>query len=218
MTDASDNPVAGQTVVFSLPISSDSSFAGAATSSTVTDSNGFAVSGPLTAGSTPGSLTVTAAAEQVLFEPATSGTLPRTPVFNGSTTFTETITGSDASAVATPRNSTGVGTAPQSVTVPVPAGGSITLLDASGHAVTTVVTADGTYVLDPATGVITFVAAPGFSGTAAPVSYRVTDGYGQQATSTYSPTVTAPAASPGSPAPPTASALPPTSVPRLASS
>ncbi|BEP13440.1 hypothetical protein acdb102_17510 [Acidothermaceae bacterium B102] len=206
VTDASGNAVAGQTVVFSLPISSDSSFAGAATSSTVTDSSGVAVSGPLTAGSTPGSLTVTAAAQQVLFEPASSGTLPRTPVFNGSTTFTETISGSDAAAVATPRTSTGIGTAAQSVTVPVPAGGSITLLDANGHPVTKVVTADGTFLLDPATGIITFVATAGFSGTAPPVSYRVTDGYGQAATSTYSPTVTAPSASSGNPSPPTAAA------------
>ena len=190
VTDGSGNPVTGQTVVFSVPVASDSSFAGSATSSTVTDSNGVAVSGPLTAGSTPGTLTVTAAAQQVLFEPVSSGLLPRTPVFSGSSTFTETITGSDAAAAATPRTSTGVGTAPQSVTVPVPAGGSITLLDAGGNPATTVVTADGTYVLDPATGVITFVARAGFSGTATPVSYRVTDGYGQQATSTYGPVVT----------------------------
>jgi outer membrane protein OmpA-like peptidoglycan-associated protein len=59
--------------------------------------------------------------------------------------------------------------------------------------VTTLVTANGTYVLDPTTGVISFVAVAGFVGTATPATYQVTDAYEFQANSTYTPTVTAPA-------------------------
>lgn len=90
--------------------------------------------------------------------------------------------------------SSGVATAPQSVTVTVPTGGSVTLLDADGDPATTVtVTGQGTYTLDGSTGVITFTPATGYTGTATPVDYRVTDAYGQSASSTYTPTVTAPA-------------------------
>jgi CshA-type fibril repeat protein len=86
-----------------------------------------------------------------------------------------------------------VGTATQSTHVVLPAGATITLVTGSGDPVTTLVTANGTYVLDPATGIINFVAVAGFVGTAAPATYQVTDAYEFQADSTYTPTVTAPA-------------------------
>ncbi len=82
----------------------------------------------------------------------------------------------------------------QSTSVTIPSGGSITLLDANNDPVTTLVVAGGTYTLDAATGEITFVPGAGFSGSPTPVSFKVTDLYGQSATSTYSPTVVAPAA------------------------
>jgi CshA-type fibril repeat protein len=82
----------------------------------------------------------------------------------------------------------------QSTTISIPAGGSITLLDANNDPVTTLVVAGGTYTLNPGTGEITFVPNTGFSGSPTPVSFEVTDLYGQSATSTYSPSVVAPAA------------------------
>lgn len=88
--------------------------------------------------------------------------------------------------------STGVGTAPQTRTVTVPSGGSVTLLD-GGVAATTVTVPEGTYVLDPATGAITFAAVEGFAGSATPVTYEVTTA-GGSGTAEYTPTVTPPAA------------------------
>jgi CshA-type fibril repeat protein len=51
---------------------------------------------------------------------------------------------------------------------------------------------EGTYTLDPATGVITFTPLPTFSGTADPVRYRITDPAGQSDTGSYSVVVVAP--------------------------
>ncbi|GMA87528.1 hypothetical protein GCM10025868_27780 [Angustibacter aerolatus] len=71
----------------------------------------------------------------------------------------------------------------------MPGGGSVRLLDAAGHPVSTVtVRGQGTYAVTT-TGVVTFTPAKGFAGTAQPVRFRVTDGYGQSATGTYAPTV-----------------------------
>ena len=181
VTDADGNPVAGQQVDFAVPADSGSAFGGSVTTSAVSDSHGIATASPLTAGPTAGPLTVTATS-------ISSGT----PVL-GSTSFTETITASDAELAAIPITSKGIGTAPQSGTAHATAGGSVTLLDGLHQPVNEVVTPQGTYVLDPASGVITFVAVTGFSGTATPVTYQLTDAYNLQATSTYTPTVTAPA-------------------------
>ncbi|MET7423545.1 glycine-rich protein [Dactylosporangium sp. NPDC005555] len=75
----------------------------------------------------------------------------------------------------------------QSATLTVPAGGSITLLDAKGKpAIVVRIPNQGTYVLQPANGHISFVAVSGFAGQAKAVRYRVTDAYGQVAESTYS--------------------------------
>lgn len=54
---------------------------------------------------------------------------------------------------------------------------SVRLLN-GGTPVTSLTTADGTYTVDTATGDITFTPAPGFTGTAAPVSYRLLDDNG----------------------------------------
>ena len=55
------------------------------------------------------------------------------------------------------------------------------------------VPAQGTYTLDTTTGVVRFVPVLGYAGTATPADYQVTDAYGQTASSTYTPTVAAPA-------------------------
>lgn len=74
------------------------------------------------------------------------------------------------------------------------------LFNGSGQPVTVLVRLDGTYTVDAATGVITFVPAPGYAGTGPAVTYRVTDQFGQTADSSYTTTVTTPPA-------PTAAAL-----------
>jgi CshA-type fibril repeat protein len=79
-------------------------------------------------------------------------------------------------------------------TLPVPAGGTITLVDAAGLATTMVVVAgQGTYTLDAVTGIITFVPVVGFVGRATPVTYRITDALGTVVTGTYTAVVTVPA-------------------------
>ena len=85
---------------------------------------------------------------------------------------------------------------PQSTTAVDPTGGSVSLVDGNGDPATTVtVPGEGTFVLDPSTGVITFTPVLGFTGTPAPVDYRVTDAYDQFTDSTFAPSpVTAPAA------------------------
>lgn len=89
----------------------------------------------------------------------------------------------------------GTGTSGQHVTVTRAPGTTVTLVDGEGHDVTEVVLPGvGTYTLDPATGVITFVPVLGFSGQPDPVTYAVTDGYGQRQTASYAPTVAAPPA------------------------
>ncbi len=90
-----------------------------------------------------------------------------------------------------PQTSVGQQTDPQHVTLPVPAGGTIALLDPDGNPVTTLTIAgQGTYTLDPATGLLVFTPLPAFTGSPDPVVYRVTDAYGQTATATYTPAVT----------------------------
>ena len=92
----------------------------------------------------------------------------------------------------TARASTGVGTAPQQVTLTIPAGGSVTLLDGGIPTNSLTIAGEGSFLLDPATGIVTFNPELGFAGAATPVAYRVTDAYGQSGDSTYTPTVTPP--------------------------
>lgn len=62
-------------------------------------------------------------------------------------------------------------------------------VDASGSVV---IANQGTYTLDPATGIVTFDPLPTFTGAATPVTYSVTDALGQKSSTTYTPTVTVP--------------------------
>jgi CshA-type fibril repeat protein len=77
-----------------------------------------------------------------------------------------------------------------SITIPIPPGGSVTLIDAEGREVTEVtIPGMGTYVLDPDTGVLTFVPAEGFEGSPTSVTYKITDADGRVSIGTFSPTV-----------------------------
>ncbi len=59
---------------------------------------------------------------------------------------------------------------------------------------TTLVVANvGTYTVNPNTGSVTFTPLPSFVGTPAPINYAFVDALGRTATSTYTPTVAAPA-------------------------
>jgi CshA-type fibril repeat protein len=92
--------------------------------------------------------------------------------------------------VATPKESSGNTGDAQTITVTVPPGGSVMLLDSEDNPTTEVVVeGEGTYTVNPETGVITFVPEDGFEGTAAGVKYRVTDAYDQSADASYTPTV-----------------------------
>ena len=53
-----------------------------------------------------------------------------------------------------------------------------------------IVFAHGTYTVNPTTGVISFKPVSDFTGIATPVTYRITDAYGQSVENTYSVTVT----------------------------
>jgi len=130
------------------------------------------------------------------------------PGYTGGDTLTYRLTtasGSDDAAVtlnvaeAPPapapaaRTSTGVGTAVQTTVVPHPSGGTVTLLDDNGLPATSVTVAgQGAYVLDADTGTISWTAVLGFAGTATPVTFRVTDEFGQHGDAGYTPTVTKP--------------------------
>lgn len=137
--------------------------------------------------------------------PATSVSYAVTDVYGQTTVgdYTATVV-PPAPPVALPVTTSGPHAAPQRTSaLPIPAAGTITLLDAAGTPVLTLThPAEGTFVLDPTTGVITFTPLVGFAGDTAPVDYRVTDAYGQDAQSTYVATVAdapvvAPPAGPG---------------------
>lgn len=74
--------------------------------------------------------------------------------------------------------------------------GSLRLLDGGGAEVTSLTTPEGTFVVDTATGIVTFTPADGFTGTTPPVTYRITDTSGQQGEGTFTVEVTAAAAAP----------------------
>jgi uncharacterized repeat protein (TIGR02059 family) len=60
------------------------------------------------------------------------------------------------------------------------------------NATTLVVPGEGTYTVNPTTGVVTFDPLPTFTGTATPVPYQVTDSVGRTVTATITPSVTPP--------------------------
>ena len=110
---------------------------------------------------------------------------------SGDSIYTPTVT---TPPIATPpaKTSTGVGTAPEDIGLTAPPSGQVHLMDGATPTTTVTVPGEGTYVLDLGTGHVTFTPVLGFSGTATPITYRVTDAYGQHATNTITPTVTAP--------------------------
>ncbi|MGL4174395.1 MAG: Ig-like domain-containing protein, partial [Actinomycetota bacterium] len=71
---------------------------------------------------------------------------------------------------------------------------SVKLLDPADGTYKTSVTVPGvgTYVVDPATGKVTFTPEPGFTGTAPPLTYQVADGNGATATATITVTTSPP--------------------------
>ena len=90
-------------------------------------------------------------------------------------------------------SSTGVATATQTASAVMPAGGDAFLLDGTTEVLSLTVAGEGTYTIDPATGVITFEPQLGFSGTSPGVSYGVRNSFGASASALYLPTVTLPA-------------------------
>ncbi len=69
---------------------------------------------------------------------------------------------------------------------------SVRLLDGSTAVTSLTIAGQGTYVVDPATGIITFTPVSGYIGTATPVTYRVADGNAAVSTATVTITVIAP--------------------------
>ena len=92
-----------------------------------------------------------------------------------------------------PLTSTGVGTAIQGASAVVPIGDEAELLDGGNQVDALTVAGQGTYAVDPTNGSIAFLPATAFLGTATPISYIVSDAYGQSTTNTYTATVTPPA-------------------------
>jgi CshA-type fibril repeat protein len=91
--------------------------------------------------------------------------------------------------------SSGIGTAVQQITATVPDNGSATLLVDGDPTTTIEVPSQGTYAVDPQSGALSFTPVLGYTGTANAVSYRVaTQGGNVSEPSTYTATVTAPAA------------------------
>lgn len=99
-----------------------------------------------------------------------------------------------AAPAPTSRTTTGIGSVTQSTTVPVPSGGSVALLNGMNQPVTTITVSGGLYTVDTSTGLLTFTPNPSFTGVATPVSFRVTDAFGQTGSATYTPTVNQPPA------------------------
>lgn len=97
------------------------------------------------------------------------------------------------SPVAVPLASTGVGTGTQLAAADAPCGEDVRLLDDDGRPTTSLTRAgEGTFAADPTTGRLGFTALLGYSGTPAPVPYRVTSADGATADSSYTVTVVAP--------------------------
>lgn len=132
----------------------------------------------------------------VTYTAATAGAQTLTGAYHGTNlSYGSTDTAAHTATVpAPPTASDGQSTAgpgeSQAFTVPIPSGGSVTLLDANGDPVMSVsIDGEGVYALDATSGVITFTPAEGFTGTARAVAFRVTDAYGQSSDATFSATV-----------------------------
>ncbi|WP_298458601.1 hypothetical protein [uncultured Cellulomonas sp.] len=90
--------------------------------------------------------------------------------------------------------SAGVAPLTQAVAAPVPVGGSVVLVGAAGAPADAVDVPGGHFVLDPASGVVTFTPAPGVAGDTATVGYRLRDRDGGTASGVVTAHVHAPAA------------------------
>ncbi len=114
--------------------------------------------------------------------PAAPVATPETKaVIPGATATFTTLTGTGALATS------GVGLVNTSTCLLTP---STTTCDADG---VVTIAGEGTYTLNPTTGVVTFVAdVNATAGTKTPLTYRVTDITGQTATSTLTPVIPAP--------------------------
>lgn len=88
--------------------------------------------------------------------------------------------------------STGVGTATQTAGAVMPSGGEAFLLDGAAEVLSLTVAGEGTYTIDPDSGVITFDPVLGFAGTSPGVSYGVRNSFGAAAQALYMATVTLP--------------------------
>ena len=102
--------------------------------------------------------------------------------------------GSAPSAAATPEapaivpSSAADTNQPQLGTLPIPAGGSVSLLDSQNQPVPSLtVSGQGSYSLDSSSGVVTFTPTLGWTGTPTPVSYREVTSTNTSGTSTFSP-------------------------------
>ena len=117
-----------------------------------------------------------------------------TPTVAGPPTVTpDTSTGSwDANQTISPlaNDTAGAGTTLTASSVKLCANGTAA---GSCTGTTYTVTGQGTYTAN-ADGTVTFDPLPGFSGTATPIQYRVTDALGQTSVSTITPTVSPPPA------------------------
>jgi CshA-type fibril repeat protein len=95
-----------------------------------------------------------------------------------------------ASPVAVPMTSSGNSGAGQQTSVTVPGGGSAWLVASGVTVASRTVAGQGTYVINPGTGLITFTPVAGFSGTSV-VTFRLIDSYERHADATYTVTVKA---------------------------
>lgn len=155
-----------------------------------------------------GSYSIDPATGAISFVPEAGFTGPAAPVTFavtdayatvGTSTYQPTVTAPPAPSPA-PSTSTGPANSEQQVNVPVPSGGTVQLVGTGGELVNQVVIANqGTYTVNPTTGIITFTPVRGFTGAARAVTYLVTDSYGQTGEATYAAQVTqaATAAAPG---------------------
>jgi CshA-type fibril repeat protein len=152
--------------------------------------------------SIPGQGTYTLANGRITFEPVSGFSGVADPIIyrvtdvfgqTGIATYTATVTlpgvpSAIPVGISIPQSSGG-----GSVSVAIPPGGTLRLIDGSGNPATSVaVPGEGTYTVNSATGRIDFVPVPAFSGTATPVPYRVTDSYGQSTSSTVAMNVVPP--------------------------
>ena len=116
----------------------------------------------------------------------TTATTTYTPTVTDVTMTAENATSTDIQG-KTQTGTPGFETSDPSVTI-----ATRQLIDPSTMQPTTSVTIanEGTYTIDPTTGVVTFVPVPTFTGEGTGVTVQATDSNGETATATYKPTVT----------------------------